>query len=64
MWATKMEWTLESNKIREVVDPGGDAYKKGALKYRKDRHALTTICSVMLMDVKQHLISKKSAKDA
>ena len=64
VWATTMEWALESNEIWEAVDPGGDDYKKGASKYRKDRQALTAICSVMPMDVMQHLISKKSAKEA
>ena len=52
MWATQMEWTLESNDLWEAVDPGGDEFKKGALKYRKDRQALTAIRSVMPMDVK------------
>jgi hypothetical protein len=64
VWATTMEWALESNELWEAVDPGGDEYKKGASKYRKDRQALTAICSVMPMDVMQHLISKKSAKEA
>ncbi|KAK1620523.1 hypothetical protein QYE76_026040 [Lolium multiflorum] len=64
VWATTMMWALESNEIWEAVDPGGDEFKKGALKYRQDRLALTAICSVMPMDVKQHLISKKSAKEA
>ena len=64
VWATTMMWALESNEIWEAVGPGGDEFKKGASKYRKDRQALTAICSVMPMDVKQHLISKKSAKEA
>ncbi|KAK1691745.1 hypothetical protein QYE76_008442 [Lolium multiflorum] len=64
VWGTTMMWALESNEIWEAVDPGGDEFKKGASKYRKDRQALTAICSVMPMDVKQHLISKKSAKEA
>jgi hypothetical protein len=64
VWATTMEWALESNELWEAVDPGGDEYKKGASKYRKDRQALTAICSVMLMDVMQHLISKISVKEA
>jgi hypothetical protein len=64
VWATTMEWVLESNELREAVDPGGDEYKKGASKYRKDRQALTAICYVMPMDVMQHLILKKSAKEA
>jgi hypothetical protein len=51
VWATTMEWALEFNELWEAVDPGGDEYKKGAPKYRKDRQALTTICSVMPMDV-------------
>uniref|UniRef100_A0ACD5VBV5 Uncharacterized protein n=1 Tax=Avena sativa TaxID=4498 RepID=A0ACD5VBV5_AVESA len=63
MWATQMEWALESNDLWEVVDPGGDEFKKGASKYRKDRQALTAIGSVMPADVMQHLISKKSAKE-
>jgi hypothetical protein len=64
VWTTTMEWALESNELWEDVDPGDDEYKKGAPKYRKDRQALTAICSVMPMDVMQHLISKKSAKEA
>jgi hypothetical protein len=28
VWATTMEWTLESNELWEAVDPGGDEYKK------------------------------------
>src|SRR4051812_9286187 len=63
VWETMMEWALESNEIWEAVDPGGGEYKKGASKYRKDRQALTAICSVMPMDVMQPLISKKSAKE-
>jgi hypothetical protein len=59
-----MEWALESNELWEAIDPGGDEYKKGASKYRKDRQALTAICSMMPMDVMQHLILKKSAKEA
>ncbi|XP_071680491.1 uncharacterized protein [Lolium perenne] len=59
-----MMWALESNEVWEAVDPGGDEFMKGASKYRKDRQALTAICSVMPMDVKQHLISKTSAKEA
>jgi hypothetical protein len=64
VWATMMKWALESNELWEAVYLGGDEYKKGAPKYRKDRQALTAICSVMPMDVMQHLISKKSAKEA
>jgi hypothetical protein len=37
VWATTMEWALESKELWEAVDPGGDEYKKGAPKYRKDR---------------------------
>ena len=51
VWATTMEWALESNKIWEAIDPGGDDCKMGALKYHKDRETLTTICSVMPMDM-------------
>jgi hypothetical protein len=64
VWAITMEWALESNELWEAVDPGGDEYKKGTSKYRKDRQALTAVCSVMPMDVMHHLISKKSAKEA
>ncbi|KAK1643703.1 hypothetical protein QYE76_061508 [Lolium multiflorum] len=64
VWATTMMWALESNEVWEAVDPGGGEFMKGAPKYRKDRQALTAICSVMPMDVKQHLISKTSAKEA
>jgi hypothetical protein len=38
VWATTMEWALKSNELWEAVDPGGDEYKKGAPKYRKDHH--------------------------
>jgi hypothetical protein len=51
VWTTTMEWALKSNELREAVDPGGDEYKKGKSKYRKDRQALMAICSVMPMDV-------------
>ena len=27
VWATPMEWALESNEIWEAVNPGGDDYK-------------------------------------
>jgi hypothetical protein len=74
VWTTTMEWArlcksphstlIESNELWEAVDPGGDEYKKGAPKYRKDRQTLTAFCSVMPMDVRQHLISKKSTKEA
>jgi hypothetical protein len=64
VWATTMEWPLESNELWEAVDPGDDEYKKGVSKYRKDRQTLTAICLVMPMDVMQHLILKKSAKEA
>ena len=30
VWATTMEWALESNEIWVAVDPGGNEYKKGA----------------------------------
>ena len=42
-----MEWAMEGNDIWEAVDPGGDEFKKGASKYRKDRQALTAIGSVV-----------------
>ena len=63
-WAKRMEWAMEGNDIWEAVDPGGDEFKKGASKYRKDRQALTAIGSVVPADVMQHLISKDSAKAA
>ncbi|XP_020194627.1 uncharacterized protein [Aegilops tauschii subsp. strangulata] len=59
-----MECTLEANELWEDIDPGGDDYLKGGALYWKDRQAITTICSVMLVDVQQHLISKTSAKEA
>jgi hypothetical protein len=37
VWATTMEWALESNELWEAVAPGGDEYKKGKSKYRTDR---------------------------
>ena len=64
VWATMMEWALEANELWEAVDPGGDEYLKGGALYRKDRQAITAICSVMPVDVQQHLISKTSAKEA
>ena len=64
VWATMMEWALEANELWEAVDPGGEEYLKGGALYRKDRQAITAICSVMPVDVQQHLISKKSAKEA
>ena len=64
VWAAMMECALEGNKLWDAVDPGGDEFKKGAPKYHQDRQALSAIYSVMPMDVMQHLISKKSAKEA
>jgi hypothetical protein len=39
-------------------------YAKGGVKYRKDRQALTVLYSVVPKDVLQHLVGKKSVKDA
>jgi hypothetical protein len=59
-----MEVAMESQEIWEAVDPGGGDYAKGGAKYRKDRQALTVLYSVVPKDVLQHLVGKKSAKDA
>ena len=59
-----MECALEANELWEDVDPGGDDYMKGGALYWKDCQAITTIFSVMLVDVQQHLISKTSVKEA
>ena len=64
VWATMMEWALEANELWEAIDPGGEEYLKGGALYRKDRQAITAICSVMPVDVQQHPISKTSAKEA
>jgi hypothetical protein len=63
-WALNMEVAMEAQEILEAVDPGGGDYAKGGAKYRKDRQALTTLYSVVPKDVLQHLVEKKSAKDA
>ncbi|XP_073359615.1 uncharacterized protein [Aegilops tauschii subsp. strangulata] len=63
-WATMMEWAFEVNELWEAVDPGGEEYLKGGALYRKDHQAITAICSVMLVNVQQRLISKTSAKEA
>jgi len=47
VWATMMEWALEANELWEAVEPGGEEYLKGGALYRKDRQAITAICSVM-----------------
>ena len=64
VWAIMMEWVLEANELWEAVDPGGDEYLKDGALYRKDRQAITAVCSMMPMDVQQHLIPKKSVKEA
>jgi hypothetical protein len=64
LWALNMEVAMEAAEIWEAVDPGGDDYVKGGAKYTKDRKALTAIYSVVPKDVMQHLVGKKSAKDA
>jgi hypothetical protein len=64
LWALNMEVAMEAQEIWEAVDPGGGNYAKGGAKYRMDRQALTTLYSVVPKDVLQHLVGKKSAKDA
>ncbi|KAK1696947.1 hypothetical protein QYE76_013644 [Lolium multiflorum] len=64
LWALNMEVAMEAAEIWEAVDPGGDDYVKGGANYTKDRKALTAIYSVVPKDVMQHLVGKKSAKDA
>ncbi|KAK1660307.1 hypothetical protein QYE76_048469 [Lolium multiflorum] len=64
LWALNMEVAMEAEEIWEAIDPGGDDYVKGGAKYTKDRKALTAIYSVVPKDVMQHLVGKKSAKDA
>ncbi|KAK1664293.1 hypothetical protein QYE76_052452 [Lolium multiflorum] len=64
LWALNMEVAMEAAEIWEAVDPGGNDYVKGGAKYTKDRKALTAIYSVVPKDVMQHLVGKKSAKDA
>ncbi|KAK1670820.1 hypothetical protein QYE76_058979 [Lolium multiflorum] len=64
LWALNMEVAMEATEIWEAIDPSGDDYVKGVTKYTKDRKALTAIYSVVPKDVMQHLIGKKSAKDA
>jgi hypothetical protein len=59
-----MEVAMEAQEIWKAVDPGGGEYAKGGAKYRKDRQALTVLYSVIPKDVLQHLVGKKSAKDA
>jgi hypothetical protein len=64
LWAVNMEVAMEAQEIWEAVDPSGGEYTKGGTKYRKDRQALTALYSVIPKDVLQHLVGKKSAKDA
>ena len=64
LWAMNMEVAMEAQENWEAVDPGGDEYKKGGAKYTKDRQALTALYSVVPKDVLQHLVGKKSAKEA
>src|SRR3954468_124555 len=59
-----MECGLRANKLWDAVDPGGDEFKKEGAEHRKDRQAASTIYSVMLIDVLQHLIAKATAKEA
>jgi hypothetical protein len=64
LWAVNMEVAMEAQEIWEAVDRGGGEYAKGGAKYQKDRQALTALYSVVPKDVLQHLVGKKSAKDA
>ena len=64
LWALNMEVAMEAQEVWEAVDPGGNEYVKGGAKYRKDRQALTALYFVVPKDVMQHLVGKKSAKDA
>ncbi|XBI97093.1 hypothetical protein VPH35_033289 [Triticum aestivum] len=64
LWAMNMEVAMEGAEFWEAVDPGGAEYAKGTAKYRIDRQALTAIYSAMPKDVLQHLVGKKTAKEA
>jgi hypothetical protein len=64
LWALNMEVAMEAQEIWEAIDPGGSDYAKGGAKYRKDRQALMTLNSVVPKDMLQHLIGKKTMKDA
>lgn len=64
LWAMNMEVAMEGAEFWEAVDPGGAEYAKGAAKYRIDRQALMAIYSAMPKDVLQHLVGKKTAKEA
>ena len=54
---------MESHGPWDIVDPGGDEFKKGGAQRRQDRQTATTIYSAMPMDLMQYLISKETAKD-
>ena len=64
VWKALMECGLRANELWDVVDPGGDAFKKEGAEHRKDRQAASAIYSVMPMDVLQHLIAKETVKEA
>ena len=64
LWAINMEVAMEAQENWEAVDPGGAEYVKGGAKYVKDRQALTALYSVVPRDVMQHLVGKKTAKEA
>ena len=63
VWAATMACAMESHGLWDIVDPGGDEFKKGGAQRRRDRQAATAIYSAMPMDLMQHLISKETAKD-
>ena len=63
VWAATMECAMESHGLWDIVDPGGDEFKKGGAQRRRDRQAASAIYSAMPMDLMQHLISKETAKE-
>jgi hypothetical protein len=63
VWAATMQCAMESHVLWDIVDPGGDEFKKDGAQRRRDRQAASAVYSVMPMDIMQHLISKETAKD-
>ena len=63
VWAALMQCAMESHGLWDIVDPGGDEFKKDGAERRRDRQAASAIYSAMPIDIMQHLISKGTAKD-
>lgn len=63
VWPALMACALRAAEFWDVVDPGGDVFKKAGAKHRRGRQAATTLHSVMPIDVLQHLIAKETAKE-